>query len=517
VAGKLVTWDQVRKVAPWAGLVVLWLVVAVSVGLLAFATDTKRVTIGAHTTQVSPTFDGYVTLDPGTALPRMRLRIDLPLGVGVNVDVQETDARDLTDLLTRDALIASQPEGEIQRIREVVEQTAVDSAIAGAGSGTFAAVLAVAAWKAVGQRRRSELVGMIRRRPHPAELRLAGVLLAMLIAAASVVLPGRLRPADAEPAEWRPLAELLPEVRLDPRLARVEAATGFSTTGGIGLIRSAVDTYERSTEFYGNLRERVHPAAPQLRQPSPGETVAMLISDRHNNIGMDPVAAEVAKAAGATVLIDAGDDTSAGERWEVFSINSLAEHFQDLKIVAVAGNHDAGGHVTDAMKRHEFTVLEGKPVEVEGIRFLGDSDPTSTGLGSSDEPGKETTAEQGTRLADVACEQDDDDRIATVVVHDPSSGAETATRGCATLVVSGHLHRQVGPATSRVDGSPVTTYTNGTTGGAAYAFALGYTLRRPAQVTLITYDEGQPIGLQPVTFELTGDVTVGAYRPIATR
>jgi hypothetical protein len=66
-----------------------------------------------------------------------------------------------------------------------------------------------------------------------------------------------------------------------------------------------------------------------------------------------------------------------------------------------------------------------------------------------------------------------------------------------------------------VDGRPVTTYTNGTTGGAAYAFALGYTLRRPGQVTLITYDkEGQPIGLQSVTAELTGVITVGAYTPL---
>jgi hypothetical protein len=61
----------------------------------------------------------------------------------------------------------------------------------------------------------------------------------------------------------------------------------------------------------------------------------------------------------------------------------------------------------------------------------------------------------------------------------------------------------------------VTTFTNGTTGGAAYAFALGYTLRRPGEVALITYSDGKPIGLQTVVAELTGEVTVGTYTPIA--
>ena len=74
--------------------------------------------------------------------------------------------------------------------------------------------------------------------------------------------------------------------------------------------------------------------------------------------------------------------------------------------------------------------------------------------------------------------------------------------------------RQVGPESKVVDDRPVTTYTNGTTGGAAYAFALGYTLRRPGEVTLITYQKGQPIGLQTVTAELTGDIAVGAYTPL---
>ncbi|MFC9692746.1 metallophosphoesterase [Kribbella sp. NPDC056951] len=511
---RLVTRKRVQAVAPWAGLVVLWAATTMLVGALGFSNDSERVTIGAHAATISPTFDGHATLDLGAVLPRLRIATDTPGGVGVNVDVQETDADNLTELLNRDALIASQPDGEIARIQQVIQEMAVDNLVAGAGSGLLVVVVVATLWTSLGRRRRRELWDYVHTHERRFEHRALVVLVAMLITIASIFGPGRMRTAEVPPTEWRPLSELLPQLSLDPRLKKVEVASGFSTTGGVGVIKTAVETYERSTEFYGRLRDQVPRVGGRIHQATENETVALLVSDRHDNIGMDPVAAEVAKVAGAKVLIDAGDDSSSGQSWEVFSIHSLREHFKDLKVVAVAGNHDAGGHIEDAMRKNGFTVLDSKPVEVEGIRFLGDSDPTKTGLGSADSPGDETIAEQSKRLADVACEQPDDKRISTMVVHDPSSYAETAARGCATLLLSGHLHRQVGPETKVVDDRPVTTYTNGTTGGAAYAFALGYTLRRPGEMTLVTYTDGKPIGLQTVTAGLAGEITVGPYTPL---
>ncbi|MEI8406078.1 MULTISPECIES: metallophosphoesterase family protein [unclassified Kribbella] len=514
MASRLVTRQRLRAIAPWAALSLLWLVTSAAVGMLGFANDSERVTIGAHAATVSPTFDGHATLDLGAVLPRLRIPTHAPIGIGANIDVQETDADNLTELLNRDALIASQPDGEIARIRQVIEEMAVDNAVAGAGTGLLVAVVAATVWTALGPRRRRELWDLVHKHERRVEHRAIVVLVAMLITIASLFGPGQMRTAEIPPTAWRPLHELLPELSFDERLKEVEVASGFSTTGGVGVIRTAVETYERSTEFYGRLQERVNRVGGRIHQAGEGETVALMVSDRHDNIGIDRFASEVAKVAGAKVLIDAGDDSSSGQSWEVFSINSLRQHFKDLKVVAVAGNHDAGGHIEDAMRKNGFTVLDSKPVEVEGIRFLGDSDPTRTGLGSADSPGDETIAEQSERLAQVACDQPDDKRISTFLVHDPSSFADTAERGCATLLLSGHLHRQVGPEHKVVDGRPVTTYTNGTTGGAAYAFALGYTLRRPGEVTLITYSDGLPIGLQTVTAELSGEVTVGAYTPL---
>jgi len=502
------------RVLPWAGLLAVFLGVATAVGLLGFFADSRPVTIGAHATEVSPTVDSHVTLDLGPVLPRLRVATDIPFGIGVKVDVQATDAADFDDLLARDALIASQPDGEIRRLHDVIIDMAADNAIAGAAWGTLAVLLTVVAWRVVGRVRRAELARILHSRPRPVELRGLVVLLAMAIAVAALLVPDRLRGTDVAPARWEPLRELLPQMRLDPRLDRVEAASGFATAGGIGLIRTGVETYNRAQQLYDGLRAAIPDAVYRVRKPEAGEKLALLLSDRHDNIGMDPVIAELADRTGVALVIDAGDDSSSGQRWEAFTINSLAEHFKHYKVVAVAGNHDAGGYIEDTMRNRGFTVLDSKPVEVEGIRFLGDSDPTSTGLGSADRPGKETVAEQSERLADVACGQTGDDQIGTLVTHDPMSGADTAARGCASLVLSGHLHRQVGPDTRAADGGAVTSYTNGTTGGAAYAFALGYTLRRPAEVTLVTYSGGTAVGLQPVLFQPSGHVEVGAYVPI---
>ncbi len=76
---------------------------------------------------------------------------------------------------------------------------------------------------------------------------------------------------------------------------------------------------------------------------------------------------------------------------------------------------------------------------------------------------------------------------------------------------------QVGPTEVPGENGLVgATYTNGTTGGAAYAFALGSKLRRDAMATLVTYRNGVPVGLQAVTIKTTGDFVVDAYTSLPT-
>jgi hypothetical protein len=97
-------------------------------------------------------------------------------------------------------------------------------------------------------------------------------------------------------------------------------------------------------------------------------------------------------------------------------------------------------------------------------------------------------------------------------VHDANLADEVLARGCADLVLAGHLHVRLGP--TRVvgeNGQAGYSYTNGTTGGAAYAIAVGSKPRRAAEVTLVTYRDGRPEGLQPVVLQTDGRFEVGRY------
>ena len=62
------------------------------------------------------------------------------------------------------------------------------------------------------------------------------------------------------------------------------------------LIQSAVDTYEKSKDFYD--RAAADAAELELREPAEDETVALVVSDRHDNIGMDRVARAIGDRGG---------------------------------------------------------------------------------------------------------------------------------------------------------------------------------------------------------------------------
>jgi predicted phosphodiesterase len=496
-----------------AGLVLgsIFMLVAFGTAWGSLRSDSREVVIGAQNATVRVTFDGYATLDLGPLLPRIRIPQSsrLPLGMDIDVGESVSDATSIEALIEQNAVIASQPDGEIALARSTVRSMLIDAGLRGLGAGALAVIIVLAGWRLVGAQRRAQLRAIVltaaRERPPRPLLKAAVAAVVTALAVAAMVIPYG---SQAVPEnQWVPAAELLPGAGLTGQLGSIEVAEGAATTTGLALVEGAVTTYNRSVAFYGDLLEAIPRRA--FREPREDETVALLVSDRHDNIGMDPVARAIGDAAGATVLITAGDDTSTGGSWEDFSVNSLADAFEGYDVVATAGNHDTGTAVVEAYRRADFTVLDGEPVEVAGIRFLGDNDPRGSGLTANYTEGQESVSEQGQRLAEVACADGD---VSTLVVHSPSSGEATAATGCVDLVVSGHLHRQVGPDTvTAPDGRETTVYTNGTTGGAAFAFALGSKLRRDAQVTLLTYRDGRPVGLQPVTITTGGEVVAAEY------
>ena len=487
-------------------LMALWLVVTLPLAALIFLTGSRGTVLAGHDAEISPTLDGYATLDLGPYLPNFRVPTGTRLGAAI--DLGATDLNSYDALIRRYAFIASQPEGQIAKVRGTVADMALDSVVVGGLLGLAAPGLVLL----VGKRRWTELAD-----PLPPRLA-AGAVTAVVLLASSVVTVRDGKEPAVEVDTWQPLAVALPEVAIPEEAADIEIEAGLISRGSRRLVESAVASYRKSLEFYRTLVEEAPALAGQLRQPAEDEVVALLVSDRHDNIGMDPVARAVADAGGATFLLGAGDDTSTGSSWEAFSLESLDRAFADFDDrYTVAGNHDHGDFVHDQMRRLGFTTLDGEVVGGPAdIRLLGASDVRSSGLGSWRDERDVSFSDQQTLLADLACEQDaDGDRISTMLVHDANSGRIALERGCVDLVLAGHLHLQVGPTpVVGENGRTGYSYTNGTTGGAAYAVAIGSKLRREAQVSLVTYRDGRPIGIQPVTVRTNGDFVVGEFNPL---
>lgn len=490
---------MIRKVV--AHLVV-WVVLALGIGVAVFVTSSAWTTVAGHDTEVRPTVDGWVTLRTGALLPD--LRVPAEGRIGVDLTLGKTRAGSVEELVERYVLLAADPDAQVARVEVTVRNLAYDAALRGA----LAASAAVALWAVVGRRRRRELA-----HPHGGQRRwvavgVVGAMAAGLVAWQPWRSPDPLLVTDSD---WQPL-ETYAGIDVPRELRDVEITSSSLTDATRRLLLSALDSYDYARTFYDSAAEAAEELA--LRQPEEDETVALVLSDRHDNIGMDRVARAVADAAGAAAVLDAGDDTSTGQPWEAFSLDSLAVTFDDLERWAVAGNHDYGGFVRDYLDERGWVVASGKVVDGPGdSTLLSFDDPRSSGLGWWREPREGTVAEQADEVADVAC--DSEKRVGTLLVHDANVGREALRRGCVDLVLGGHVHVPSGPdPVVGTNGETGWTHTTGTAGGAAYAIAVGSKLRRAAAVSLVTYADGRPVGVQVVTLETTGEFRVGEYAPL---
>lgn len=494
------------------GVLAVVLVVAVPTAWTLFLQSERYLVIGAHDATVRPATDGHATLDFGALLPQVRVPVDVPGGIGVSIDLGDSQGAGLEEMLARDAVIASQPDGEIRAVRSAMIGMGVSAALRGLGLGMLAGTATVLVWTAVGARRRGELRARVVRPTRRTLVTGSATAVVLVGAVALVAVPGD---DGHPPKQWVSLTSAFPELPVDNAgLRTIQLAQGSATSSSRALVEGALYLYRDSVSFYEALDANAQKA--QLRTPQDGETTALVVTDRHDNIGMDPVTRTIADRAQARILIDLGDDTGQGGSWESFSINSLAREFDGFETVAVAGNHDTDA-VAKQMADEGFTVLRGKPVTVGGVRFLGASDPRGTKLTGYTEDAETRNgglADQDTSLRDAACKAAaDGDRVGVLAVHSWASGSEVAASGCVDLVLTGHLHYQVGPKAIVGPGGDTTTrLTTGTTGGAVLPIALGSSLRRQAQVSVVTFDaDGVPVGVQVVSFNPSKTVEVGEY------
>jgi hypothetical protein len=479
----------------------VWFVCAFAVTAVLFFTSSRPVEVASHDAVVRPNLSGEAVLLTGPVLPDVRIAGIGVLGVDIRLD--KTDATSTDELVRRYAYIASQPGGQIAHVTDALEDMFFDAALRGAVLG----LIPLGVWVLVGRQRRHDLAV----RMHLPHVLVAGGLAVVL--GVLLVQPWVDAEATDEELDWVAIEDFLgPQVPVPSGLEDVEVRGDVTTTQTRRLIDSAIDTYDKSKVFYAEAAEEA--ATLDLRQPRDGDTVVAFIADRHDNIGMDPVARAIADRAGATAVFDGGDDTSNGKSWEAFSLDSVSDAFDGLDRWAVAGNHDHGAFVHEYLADHGWTMVDGEVVDGPGgTTLLGVDDPRSSGLGSwRDETGL-SFDEVEQRLADAACATDE--CLTTMLVHDANLGREALARGCVDLVIGGHLHVRSGP--TRVDGENGETgytYTTGTTGGAAYAIAIGSKPRRNADISLVTYRDGRPAGIQWVTLQPNGIFQVGTYAPL---
>jgi predicted phosphodiesterase len=478
----------------------VWLLTASALSVAVFLSSSASTTVASHDATVSPTVDGWVTVHTGPFLPDVRRRAEGR--IGVDITLGKTEATSTEALVHRYAFIASQPDAQIARVEETVRDLAYDAALRGAAI----AVVPLGIWALVGAARRRELAS---RAWSNKRWTAAGT--ALVLAGVGVLVWQPWQDPDpvlARGGSWQPLERYVSGVTLPDEAAGLEITDDVTTNTTRRLVLSAVDTYRRSKDFYAAVRDRVDQLT--LHQPADDETVAIIVSDRHDNIGMDPVALAIAERGGADVVLDAGDDTSTGSDWETFSLDSLNDTFDGFEKYAIAGNHDHGDLVSSYLHDRGWTTATGEPVPGPGgSTLLSFDDPRSSGLGNWRDESGLSVPELAVNIADVACASEK--RVNTLLVHDADMGTAALERGCVDLVVSGHVHVRIGPTLVTADGERGYAYTNGTTGGAAYAIAVGSKLRRPAEVTLVTYRDGRPVGLQPVRIQTTGLISAAAY------
>lgn len=488
-----------------AGLLAAWLACTAVVALLLFLSSSRPVVLATHDAVVQPELGGTTVVHTGPVLPDVRVDSGGP--IGVDVQLGKTDAGSLGELVQRYALIAGHPQGLVAKVKEAVGDMLVAALLRGAVLGA----VPVAVWLLVGRRRRRELVAAVGARLGPRSA-VAGVVVLVAVGLA-LLQPWAVEDEPVTGAGWQPLGDLLgPEVPLPPALRGVQVRGDVTTASTRRLVTSALHTFDKSKTFYA--RAVADAAELPLREPQEGDTVVLFVSDRHDNIGMDEVARAIGDRGGATAVFDGGDDTSTGSTWEAFSLDSITAATDGLDRWGVAGNHDHGPFVHSYLADRGWTMLEGRVVDGPGgTALLGVDDPRSSGLGDwRDETGL-SFDEVADRLADEACSSDR--RVTTLLVHDANLGAPALRRGCVDLVLGGHTHVRRGPdPVAGPDGQVGHTYTTGTAGGAAYAIALGSKPRRPAVVTLVTYRDGRPWGVQWVTLQTDGRFQTGNWVPM---
>ncbi len=163
----------------------------------------------------------------------------------------------------------------------------------------------------------------------------------------------------------------------------------------------------------------------------------LLVSDLHSN----PIGVEFLKSLASNftvdVILDTGDLTDFGNPLETKMTEGLLSI--EIPYVFVPGNHDTPETISFIKEMPNSTVLEGKTVTIDGIKFKGNADPLSNSNEvsiSEREKWEEMLDEQ---IADLLSYRDDEDNQPDIVAVHNHEVAQRISKYY-PLVINGHTH-----------------------------------------------------------------------------
>lgn len=323
--------------------------------------------------------------------------------------------------------------------------------------------------------------------------------------------------ADADPEASAPVGEAVDEEASAPGAEAVDPETQAPDAAELDapLVDPDAEPDAPLDESDGTLAEPdaagVPGGATASPEPEPEPVTFVLVSDLHCNVGMADVITAAVDAFAADAVLDAGDTVVSGSSVESYCVDAFDGAVPDgVPVVVATGNHDS---VTTAEQERAagWTVLGGDVVDVAGVRILGDTDPTLTAIGAGTRPERdETIPEMEERLARTACDaRDAGDPVDLLLIHNPRAGTATLESGCATLQLSGHWHRTVGPEPLGAGLRYVSTSTGGGAGGGATVGPL----TSDAELTVLRIDRatGEPMDYRRVLVGTDASVRLGTW------
>ena len=231
----------------FAVLALIWLLTTLVVGSALFFSSERSTELAGHDAVVRPTLDRHAVLATGPVLPDVRIGIDSPLGVEITLG--KTDAASTEELVSRYALIVSNPEAQADKVVDLVVGMAGVAYLRGAAVGLVPVLLYVL----LGPAGRAG----IRRDVHTLRPRVlvAGLLVVAIVTAGWQ--PWRDDDAQvAEQGDWTRLDDYVgDEVDLPDEAGVVELRANAATDGSKKLVDSVVDTWAKSQVFYDKAAE----------------------------------------------------------------------------------------------------------------------------------------------------------------------------------------------------------------------------------------------------------------------